>query len=265
MLATMIPAQRRARVLELVSSQGAVAVGELSAKLGISLSTVRRDLDYLTEQGYLERSHGGAIITSRPASTFEPKHEISRYVAVPAKTAIGQLAAQMVSVGQSVILDSSTTVRGVAHEVVRRQIEVTAVTNDIGIASVLAIARNVRLFVIGGALRPDSLTLIGDPGQSFLDGLEVDLAFIGAHAIGEAFISETSVDVAANKQRMVRAARKVVVVADGSKFGQAAFCKVVDLADIDAVVTDGSAPEPTLAALRARNIEVLVADAGVAA
>src|SRR5580658_7215276 len=103
----LIPAQRRAFMLEHIRKRGAASIQELSDAVGISISTVRRDLEHLEERGYLERSHGGALIQKQTQSTFEPEAAINAQFARAEKEAIGQIAAATLRKGESVIFDSS--------------------------------------------------------------------------------------------------------------------------------------------------------------
>ncbi len=204
----------------------------------MSLSTVRRDLDYLTREGYLVRSHGGALLAERPRTTFEPRREIGVHVAQDAKAAIGRRAALMVEPGQSVIFNSSSTVLAAARAVVARQLSLTACTNDLVIATELARGAGIQLVVLGGSIRAGSPTLTGEPGQSFLDRLHADIAFIGIHSLAGGRLTETSLEVVAMKQRMIASAAQVVVLANSSKFDHPAFCEVCPLERVQMVITD---------------------------
>src|ERR1700759_5105500 len=146
----LIPAQRRAFMLEHIRKRGAASIQELSEATGISISTVRRDLEHLEERGYLERSHGGALIQRQLQSTFEPEEAISAEFARAEKGAIARAAAATLHAGESVIFDSSSTVLAAARACVERDIALTAVTNDLGIGQALSASRTVRLLLLGG-------------------------------------------------------------------------------------------------------------------
>ena len=255
----LIPAERRALVLEHIQQRGAASIQELSDAVGASPSTVRRDLEHLEERGYLERSHGGALIQRRqPQSTFEPESAISAQFARPEKKAIGLAAASMLSGGESVIFDSSSTVAMAAQACIDRDLALTAITNDLGIGQMLATSAKICTVVVGGTVRPGSLTLTGMPGEGFITKLHADIAFIGAHAISKGVPTETSLEAAAMKAAMISAARRVVLLADASKFQIAAFCRICDPSAVHEVVTDDRAPEAGIAALREAGVTVLV-------
>lgn len=257
----MIPEQRRASVLDHIRKKGAASIQELSEAIGISISTIRRDLEHLEERGYLERSHGGAIIQKHLRSTFEPEASISAEFFRAEKQAIGKAAAQTLRAGESVIFDSSSTVLAAARAAVVRDLALTAVTNDLGIGQTLAASAKMRVVVLGGTVRPNSLTLIGAPGEPFLSNLNADVAFIGAHAISELALTETSLETAAMKRAMINSARRVVLLADASKFQPAAFCRICTLSAVHELITDDRASDSDLARIRDLGVVVSVVPA----
>ena len=264
----LIPAQRRAIVLEHIRKRGAASVHELAESIGISISTVRRDLEHLEEGGYLERAHGGALIQKHLQSAFEPEAAITAQFARPEKEAIGQAAAALLTAGESVIFDSSSTVLAAAQACIERDLSLTAVTNDLGIGQVLAGSPKVRAVILGGTIRPGSLTMVGEPGQDFLGNLSADVAFIGTHAISGGALTETSLEAAAIKRAMIAAARRVVLLADASKFQPAAFRRICGIEAVHEVITDDRADPEGVARLRDAGVSVTLvstAQLGVAA
>ena len=138
----MIAAQRRAQILEHMRREGGGSIIALAEDIGVSPSTIRRDLDFLMQGGYIVRSHGGAVLDDTPRTTFEPQREIDAHVAHSAKAAIGARAAELIEPGQSVIFDFELDgERGGSRFVVKRQIRLTACTNDIATGGILAGSR----------------------------------------------------------------------------------------------------------------------------
>lgn len=254
----LIPAQRRALILDLIRGGNGASIAALAVRLSASESTLRRDLDYLTERGYIERSHGGAMLKGPPHTTFEPQYEIGSRTQHAEKTAIGAAAAKLVEPGDSVIFDSSSTVAEAAQTVARRAIAITAVTNDLNIAAVLAAQPAVRLIVPGGTLRTGSFTLIGEPGASMLAGLHVDLSFIGIQALSDLRLADSSIEICDMKRRMIAAARKSVLLADSSKFQQTSFCEVCGVEKIQRIVTDDRLPAKPRKALEKLAVELTI-------
>ena len=253
-------------MLEHLKLRGAASIQELAVASGASPSTVRRDLEHLEDQGFIERTHGGAMIQNRvPASTFEPEAGLAAHLAQAEKRAIGRAAAASLRPGQSVIFDSGSTVLMAAQAAVERDIPLTAVTNDLGIGQVLAAASQIRLVVLGGTLRPGSLTLTGEPGTDFLKGLRADVALVGVHAIADTSLSDTSIELAAMKRAMMAAARHVVLLADASKFQPAAFSRISDITAVQDLITDEAAQAADVARLRDLGIAVTLVKVEAAA
>ena len=181
-----IPAQRRAELRSLLRGRGAASIAEIAAALGVSASTVRRDLDELEREGLVRRSHGGAVSAER--TTFEFRFEDRRRHNAREKASIGGYAATLLEAGQSVLFDSSTTVLCAAEALAEapghtRTAGITAVTNDVNVACVLAGLPGASVVVPGGEVRDGSFTLLGPYTQRFLDGLHVDVALMGMHAV----------------------------------------------------------------------------------
>jgi DeoR family transcriptional regulator, aga operon transcriptional repressor len=245
-----IPAQRRAELVTLLRERGAAPIWELSAALQASESTVRRDLDQLDAEGLVHRTHGGAVFTGR--STFEPPFVDRRWHNPDEKVRIGRFAANLLEPGQSVLFDSSSTVLNAAEALVQQPIDITAVTNDVNIASILAMASDaIKVVVPCGEIRAGSFTLLGSTTKSFLERLHVDVAFTGIHAITGPLLSEGSLEVAEVKRAIIRAAERVVLLADYSKFGPSAFYEVAHADAVHDLITDRDAPQDALDALQA--------------
>lgn len=256
LLPNIIPEQRRGLVLEFLLRRGAASIQELMNAISASASTVRRDLEQLELDGHVRRTHGGAVLSKLSHSTFEPDAEISAKVSRAEKSSIGRAAADSLSAGDSVIFDSGSTVLAAAQVAVERRIVLTAVTNDLGIGQVLANSDKIRVVVIGGSVRRSSLTLIGEPGQSFMSDIHADVAFIGTHSISGRLLTETSIEIASIKRAMIAAARRVVLLADSSKFKPAAFYKICEVTAVHEVITDSQADPLLLADLRDLGLKV---------
>jgi len=247
----LMAAQRRQRIIDFLKRHGAVSTGQLEQALGASLTTLRRDLDALAAEGMVDRTHGGALLRQQALaySTFEPETEAAAELSPLEKAAIGKAAAQMLVPRQSVIFDSGTTVLEAARAAVQRGIPLTAVTNDLAIAQVLGQSPLIQVHVLGGVLRPGSPTMIGQALIEQASSLHVELLFMGAHAVTQGAISETSAEVAAVKQAFIRAAQHRCLLVDASKFRPRAFMQVGSLADIEEVITDSALPAAQAQAL----------------
>jgi DeoR/GlpR family transcriptional regulator of sugar metabolism len=254
----IIPAKRRAMILDWLREHGATSIHELAVSIGASVSTIRRDLDQLTEAGYLERTFGGALLSTAPLATFEMEPSIVAEFALTQKRAIGAEAAKRLKNRESVIFDGSTTVLEAARSAARRGLQLTAVTNGLDIAQALATAPGVTVMVPGGTVRSGFPTLVGDPGKGFFASVHADICFLGIHAISGNLLTEASLEGAAIKQAMIKASRRCILLADGSKFQMPALFTVCDLSAFEEFITDDGVGEEQVAALRALNVNVTI-------
>ena len=257
----MITAQRRAKILDYLREHGGGSIVEIAAALGASKSSIRRDLDHLAALGTITRSRGGAMMDRQPLTTFEPPRTVGAKTLRAEKAAVGRKAASLVEEGQSVIFDSGSTVLEAAKALCQRDVTVTVCTNDLEVAQVLSGRPNTNLIVLGGSLRPGSLTLVGEPMTGFLDRLYADVAFIGIHSIAGGRLSETSVDVSTTKRRMIDSAVRVVALVDSSKFEHPAFYQVCSLDEIDVVICDSGLPADARMLLGDSRAEMILVDA----
>lgn len=256
----IIPVQRLNLILELIRQKGGViTTHELSDLTGVSLPTVRRDLDRLAETGAVQRSHGGATLKTPPGTTHEPHSHIAAKIAMKEKVAIGKQAAGQLRDNQSVIFDSSSTVYEAARQVLERGLTLTAVTNDLRIGELLAKSPSINLLVSGGSRRPGSYTLIGEPGTGFLQNLHVDVALMGIHAVDGSLCCDTSLEIAYAKRYMVAAAKRVIVLADASKFGKVAFFEAFEVNDKFEIITDRPLAPSVLDGLTDKGAKVTIA------
>jgi DeoR family transcriptional regulator of aga operon len=258
--AELIPAHRRALVLEQIRLKGSASIQELAEGIGASASTIRRDLEELERKGYLERAHGGALLQRTTSPTFEPEADIAAGFSRAEKLAIGGAAAEMIAPGEAVIFDSGSTVLEAARAAVRRNLPLTAVTNDLAAGQVLAGADRIRVVMLGGTIRPGSLTVSGDPGQNFLNTLNANVALIGIHAVSGGYLTETTLEIASMKRAMIAAARRVILLADATKLTHSAFCRVCEVTAVHVLVTDSRAASSDLDQLRDAGLEVHVVD-----
>ena len=255
----LLPALRRQRIAEFLHHHGAVTLQQLAEALHVSLSTLRRDLDALAEEGVVERTHGGAILRHLQYSTFEPNIAAARDLSPREKRLVGAAAADSLVPGQSVIFDSGSTVLEAARAVVARKIPIVAVTNDIEIAQVLNGSPLVQVHIFGGQLRPGSNTVVGEQVQNAAKLICADVLFFGAHAVTDNIVSETSPEVAAVKRALMRSATSCRLLVDASKFRPRVFMTVCDMTEIAEVITDESAPQDELERIRSAGVKVVIA------
>jgi DeoR family transcriptional regulator of aga operon len=241
--------ERRQQISTMVRERGSVQVAPLARQFGVSMQTIRKDLHFLSKRGIAERSYGGAIVASAVNVASEPGLDTKRAVHTDEKVRIGRLAASMVAPGDAIVLDSGTTALQIAHHLADDE-DITVVTNDFEIVRALADKNRINVVVLGGALRRKNMAFYGAQTVSALDDLHVDKLFLGVDGFDvERGITTHYEPEAMLNRKMVQAARQVIVVTDGSKFGQVCLHRIINLAEVDDLVTDGdSLPEPIRAA-----------------
>jgi DeoR/GlpR family transcriptional regulator of sugar metabolism len=254
----LVPAKRQALILECLRAHGPASIQQLAQVIGGSQSTVRRDLEHLTEAGYLERTHGGALLIPPARAAFEGEFPLQQAMCRAQKQAIGLAAAGRLSARQSVIFDSSSTVLEAVRVLARQPLPLTVVTNSLEIALVGAGVPSWRTIVPGGTVRPGSTMLAGAPGEDFFAGVHADVFLVGALAVTGTLLTDATIEVASLKRAMMRSAQRRILLVDSSKFRPPCFSAFGDLAEIDEVITDdGIAPEH-VDALGAADVKVMV-------
>ena len=238
----MLAGQRQQRIVEEVRRQGAVRVSELTALLGVSDMTIRRDLDVLAASGLVEKVHGGATARNR-LSTDEPGFDAKSHRQLNEKDAIAQAAAALVEPGQAIGLTAGTTTWRLAQHVADVP-ELTVVTNSIQVANVLHVEPRPDLTVLlTGGVRTPSDALVGPVAVSTIRSLHMDVLFMGIHGMTEdAGFTTPNILEAETDQALIAAAERVVVVADHTKWGVRGLSRIAPLDQADVLVSDTGLP-----------------------
>jgi DeoR/GlpR family transcriptional regulator of sugar metabolism len=246
--------ERRARLVERLSADGGATVAQLAADVGVTPSTIRRDLARLARDGRLVRTYGGAAITDRV------RHAVAADPTREAKRRIARAAAGLVADGATIAIGSGTTALEFARAIADRRL--TVITNALDVANVLLDRDGIELIVLGGVVRPRMHSMLGHLAEIATAELRADTLFMGIGAISvEQGLMNDSVPEILIDRALRRMARSVVVLADASKLGQVAPGFVFGLDEVDVLVTDDGAALETLAAVRARGVRVIVAGA----
>ena len=245
---------RHADVLDLLHESGFQSVADLAARFGVTMSTIRRDLERLETMELVQRTHGGAYPVKQADTPFRIKESLHQRE----KTAIGKAMAERILDGQTVLLDSGSTTLEVAKHLNHSRL--TVVTNDLRIGLEIADRQSAHLVFIGGELLPNVYTLWGPSSIEQLQNLRVDVAIFGADAVNEEGIFNTSSYELELKRTMRSIAKEAFFVADSSKFGRDALFKVFQLDEFTTGIADD-----LLDPIRAAQLPVPVIRAGVPA
>lgn len=238
----MLAAQRRSMILSELDREGSVRVSELVRVLGVSDMTIRRDLGALERDGLLEKVHGGAVLTATP-SAVEPSFAAKSDRQTAEKAAIAAYAATLIKPGSAIAISAGTTTHALARHLVDVP-NLTVVTNSVWVADVLHRSGNTSLSVLlTGGLRTPSDALVGPIAISALRSLHVDAVFMGVHGMeARAGFSTPNLMEAETNRAMVASGRRLIVLADSTKWGVVGLSSMADLADASLVISDTGLP-----------------------
>ena len=254
----MLAEERKFRITEILSRQRSVSAADLTAMLGVTAATIRRDLAELEQKGLLVRSHGGAVSKSNTTS-FQPSYELQGKLNPEEKKRIAAEAARLVLDGETIFLEGSTTVAEIVPHLHAYK-RLTVVTNSPLILFQLYQYPAISVIATGGELRHDIFYLSGVWTQRALHEIRVDKAFMGVSAVDPAYgISTASQAEATIKQAITRSARVRVGLADYSKFGKQSFAFVGPITDLQVVVTDEKTSKDILKTVEEAGVKVIVA------
>lgn len=233
----MFPDERRATIARLIDETGRVTVSELAARLGVTEDLVRRDLKQLADEGRCQKVYGGATrvenVRERPMSARLDRH-------APEKLAIARKALPLVSAGQTVYLDMSSTCVRLARLIAESGLECTVVTPMVDALVALAGARSVTALCCGGTMRAELSGLTGSIALDVVGRFRFDAAFMGAYGMdaetGE--VSTFDADDGALKAAAMARASQAYLLCESAKFSAFGTYRFASLADFDALVCD---------------------------
>ena len=248
--------ERQRELARLLERNGRLSVGQICEQFGVSEATARRDLEALSEQGLIQRVHGGAVFVHQAA----PEEPILRrsHEQEKEKERIGRAAAALVQDGETIFLGSGTTVLQVAQHLATRNI--TIITNSLPVINLMSEKENINLIALGGMLRDTELSFIGHITEQALSEVRADKVIIGIRAISleqgltNDYLPETLTDRA-----ILNTGRENIIVADHTKCGVISTAFVAPLTAINTLVTDNLTNPDFIQALRDSGIEVMVA------
>jgi DeoR/GlpR family transcriptional regulator of sugar metabolism len=245
-------------VLQLLDDRDSVQVAELAELFSISEVTVRSDLGTLAKQGLVARVRGG--VRALRDSHAEVGFDLRLRLEVERKRAIARAAADMVSEGEAIALDASTTAYYLALEL-RSKRELVVVTNGLLVATALADAPGITVLVTGGILRLSAMSLVGDLGTEMLRTTRINKGFLGARGLSlERGLMDLNPDEVRIKQEMADACEQVYGIFDGTKWHRSALLAFVQPEDLSGIITDSSAPRGQAKAWREAGIDVVIVD-----
>src|SRR3989454_5934056 len=259
-LRNLSQSERLEHVVRLLETRDYVQVAELSQAFAVSEVTVRSDLTELARQGLVARIRGG--VRALQHGNSEVGFDLRLRLEVDRKRAIARAAAAMVNEGEAVALDASTTAYYLALEL-RSKRELVVVTNGLLVATALADAPGITVLVTGGMLRLSAMSLVGDLGADVLRTTRINKGFLGARGLSlSRGLMDLNPDEVRIKQEMADSCEQVYGILDGTKWHRSALLSFCPADQVDAIVTDSSAPADEVAAWRAAGGAGLTVDPG---
>lgn len=232
--------QRHARILELLGEKGFLDVQTLSAEAGVSGATMRRDLAELDEAGRLRRTHGGAVSVTQVSQ--DPAYAVRAVSLQLEKATIAAAAIKMVEDGDTVFLDAGTTALEVAKLLAARK-GLTFISNGADIIAELIRAEADSVYAVGGEYAPINRAFRGPLSERFIRQFSVDKLILNAASIDldRGLVFTGSPLNASVQQAMIEVSRRVIVVADHSKFTKSSFAVTTSLEKVGVIITDTGA------------------------
>jgi DeoR/GlpR family transcriptional regulator of sugar metabolism len=251
--------ERQEHIARIVEEHGRARVADLATRFDVSGVTIRKDLLVLESEQRLVRTHGGAIARdrSRPELSFDIRERLQ----ADEKLRIGAAAAALVHDGESIVMDASTTALSVARQIKARGAwsQLTIITNGLRTASELAGHPGLTVLMLGGRVRWEALSVVGQLGDGLFSRINVQKAFLGAAGFTlDSGLSDATDEEAQIKRAMVAAAREVIAIVDHTKWERAAFATFCPIDQVNVVLTDPGAPAAMVDALRARGVEIRI-------
>src|SRR5712691_8117269 len=250
----MLARHRQSLILQAVRSDGSARVSDLTQRLGVSDMTIRRDLEVLARDGLVEKVHGGAVLPGAPTG-HEPGFEAKLVLERPEKTAIARTAASLVTPGTAIaVAQCLLDVPGL-----------TIVTNSLRVTNLYSGIRGLDgsadSVILTGGVRTPSDALVGPVADLTIRSLHFDLLFLGCYGFDpDAGLTTPNLAEAETNRTLMRVARRVVVLADHTKWGLVSLSSFARLSEVDVLITDDMLPADARAQVADQVGEVIYAE-----
>ena len=253
----MLTEKRQEEIVRLVYERESITVAELKEILHSSESTIRRDLNAMAEDGMVTPEHGGAVLNS--GSLFECSISFKNEINVSEKQRIAAKCMEYINEGDSVFLDAGTTPNELAA-LLRGKRNISVLTHSLLVANTTATMRNIKLIMCPGEFRENSMAFLGPLTDDFIQHFQIDTLFLSLEGIDLTDgLSVVDVQDGHTKKVLVEKAKRVICMADHSKFNKSFFYKIAPITDVDLVITDDGLDAATQELFRQNNIPLVLA------
>ena len=251
-------AERHKYILESLAKNGFIKVNEIAKELEVTPVTIRKDLKHLEEKKLLYRTHGGASPVN-PLTSDIDVHEKEK-LRKEEKKRIATAAAKLIEENDSIIIASGSTVHTFAEHITPIN-HLTVVTASLKTSLLLNTINNIEVIQLGGIVRKNSFSVIGDYTSLFFEQITCSKLFLGVDGIDLEFgITTTDVREADLNKEMMRIAQKCIVLADSSKFRRRGFSKIANIEEVDIIITDAGIPDSIARRIEEMGIELIIAE-----
>lgn len=254
---SMLPNQRRDKILELLKEDGSAKVIDLARIFKVTEVTIRQDLEKLEKDGLVIKEHGGAYLKNveDQVRTFSLGNQEN----IDKKEVIAAKCLEFIESGDSIILDSGSTTTEIAKKL-RGYKNLTVITNALNIALILGAEPGIEVIMTGGEFKPPTLSLTGQKAADFFKGINVQKLFLATAGISlKSGLTYPSISDLVVKKAMIDAADTTYLVADSTKIGRSAFASLGALSLIDYIITDAGIEEKHKQVFHDNEIELIIA------
>jgi DeoR family transcriptional regulator of aga operon len=250
-------AERHKFILDGLQKEGFVKVADVAASLKVTTATIRNDLKFLEEKNLLFRTHGSASVID--PRTIDINLTEKEKININEKRKIAQAAYHLIEENDSIIIGAGSTLFALAGQI-KSTNRLTIVTASLKVSILLNEYANVNVIQLGGTMRKNSVSVIGEYTSRFFNDITCSKAFLGVDGIDMEYgITNSNIEEAQLNKRMIDASLKTVILADSSKFGKRGFGKICNLDKVDIIVTDSGITNTMAGIIESFGIKLIIA------
>lgn len=249
--------QRRKYILDHIVKDGFVKVSDLAESLGVTQTTIRKDLNYLESQGVLQRAHGSAIPPTQ--QMMDLNLSAKKLINFEAKQKIAEKAASLIKSDDSILVASGSTISLFA-EALKPKGRLNVVSISVNISAHLGDIPGITVMQVGGILYGNTLSVLGAEASKTIENLYCSKVFFGVDGIDLDYgLTCGTGEEASITQKMMQSSQTKIVLSDSSKVGQRGFARICEVGDIDILITDSGMPLETRQRIENMGVKLIIA------
>lgn len=248
--------KRKAQLLEFLTQRQQSSVTELCHRFNVSIATIRRDLTRLQDEGYIRRTHGGAVIEKRSLIDLSYRERERHHI--QQKRYIAEKAVELIRPGDRIFFNDGTTIMQIAKRVAKKKIPLEVMTNSIKVADILLFNSEIDVTLIGGSISEHSLACSGPLAEMLVESLNAGKAIICADAFNlEWGVGIHSIAMGSLTRKMIAKSDRVIAVGDSSKMRASAAMTVCSWKDVDIFISD-AIEEEERGMIEKNSVEIII-------